>query len=83
MNDFEIVPDADALAHLSAQAFCASAARAIAQRGKFIVALSGGRTPKALYELLARGSSDQSRFALGGRLFFLWGRTACAARPCR
>jgi 6-phosphogluconolactonase len=70
MNDFEIVPDADALAHLSAQAFCASAARAIAQRGKFIVALSGGRTPKALYELLARGSSDQSRFHWEDVYFF-------------
>jgi 6-phosphogluconolactonase len=57
MNDIEIAPDAEALAHLAAEAFCSSATRAIAQRGKFTVALSGGRTPKALYQLLAKGIS--------------------------
>lgn len=57
MNDIEIAPDARALAHLAAEAFCSSATRAIAQRGKFTVALSGGRTPKALYQLLAKGIS--------------------------
>jgi 6-phosphogluconolactonase len=70
MNDIDVAPDADALAHLAAQAFCSSAARAIAQRGKFTVALSGGRTPKALYELLARGASYQSSLRWSDVYFF-------------
>ena len=28
---------------------------AIAKRGRFVIALAGGETPKALYQLLARG----------------------------
>jgi 6-phosphogluconolactonase len=70
MNDIDVAPDAEALAHLAAQAFCSSAARAIAQRGKFTVALSGGRTPKALYELLARGTSQQSSLRWEDVYFF-------------
>ena len=70
MNDIDVAPDADALAHLAAQAFCSSAARAIAQRGKFTIALSGGRTPKALYELLARGASYQSSLRWEDVYFF-------------
>jgi 6-phosphogluconolactonase len=70
MNDIDVASDADALAHLAAQAFCSSAALAIAQRGKFTVALSGGRTPKALYELLARGASFQSSLRWEDVYFF-------------
>jgi 6-phosphogluconolactonase len=70
MNDIDIATDAEALAHLAAQAFCSSAARAIAQRGKFTVALSGGRTPKALYELLARGTSFDSSLRWEDVYFF-------------
>jgi 6-phosphogluconolactonase len=53
MEDIAILTDANALAHKAAECFCVIATQAIAKHGKFTVALSGGRTPKALYELLA------------------------------
>ncbi len=48
-----IWPDAEALARAVAERFTALAKAAIAGRGAFYVALSGGRTPLRLYELLA------------------------------
>ncbi len=43
----------DAMAHAAAEAWVASAASAIRDRGRFVVALSGGSTPRALYQLMA------------------------------
>ena len=43
----------DALNYAAAEFFVTTAQKAIAARGNFIVCLSGGETPKALYELLA------------------------------
>ncbi|MFZ0285828.1 MAG: 6-phosphogluconolactonase [Terriglobales bacterium] len=40
----------------AAEDFCAQALAAVAQRGRFTVALSGGSTPKSLYQLLASGA---------------------------
>jgi 6-phosphogluconolactonase len=51
--DVEIVADAAAVARTAAEQIVELAARAVAARGRFSVALSGGSTPKALYELLA------------------------------
>jgi 6-phosphogluconolactonase len=48
-----VVPDPRELALAAAEAFLASARRALAERGRFTVALSGGSTPRALYALLA------------------------------
>ena len=42
------------LAEAAARAFVERAAKAIAERGRFAVALAGGSTPKATYEVLAR-----------------------------
>ena len=42
------------LAAAAARAFVEGAAGAIAERGRFAVALAGGSTPKATYEVLAR-----------------------------
>ena len=42
------------LAEAAAHAFVEEASRAIAERGRFAVALAGGSTPKATYEALAR-----------------------------
>ncbi|HMK31834.1 MAG TPA: 6-phosphogluconolactonase, partial [Terriglobales bacterium] len=42
-----------ALNQEAARRFSALAAEAIAARGRFLVSLSGGSTPKALYQLLA------------------------------
>ncbi len=48
-----IHPDSAALAFAAADAFAAAAAKAIADRGTFTVAVSGGSTPKAMFKLLA------------------------------
>lgn len=48
-----VFPTTDALMHAVAALFCDQAESAIGQRNRFSVALSGGSTPKAAYELLA------------------------------
>ncbi len=44
----------EGLAEAAARAFVEGAAEAVAERGRFAVALAGGSTPKATYEVLAR-----------------------------
>lgn len=53
MNKFRISPTAAGLARAAAEHFVVLAREAIAARGRFVVALSGGSTPRAAYELLA------------------------------
>jgi len=53
MQQMHIHPDIPALTAAVAQRWLTLAEQAIAQRGRFTVALSGGRTPRALYTLLA------------------------------
>ncbi|MEP7065744.1 MAG: 6-phosphogluconolactonase [Gemmatimonadota bacterium] len=50
----EILADTNALADAAAELFADSAERAIAASGRFVVALSGGSTPRRAYERLAR-----------------------------
>jgi 6-phosphogluconolactonase/glucosamine-6-phosphate isomerase/deaminase len=50
----EIVPDTAALANRGADLFVSAAQSAAAARGVFAAALSGGSTPRGLYETLAR-----------------------------
>ena len=50
----EVFDDAGGLAEAAARAFVEEATGAIAERGRFAVALAGGSTPKATYEVLAR-----------------------------
>src|SRR5262245_34336989 len=45
--------DAEAVSQAAAREFVRSAIEAIGARGKFTVALSGGSTPRRLYQLLA------------------------------
>jgi len=49
-----VFPDAAALSQAAAQRFVAIARKAVAARGRFTVALSGGSTPQALYRLLSQ-----------------------------
>ncbi len=46
-------PSRDALLHAAAECIVQEAATAIAHRGRFVIALSGGVTPVGVYELLA------------------------------
>jgi 6-phosphogluconolactonase len=51
-REIKVVPDAKAVAVEAADRVAAVARHAIAERGKFSIALSGGSTPKVLYALL-------------------------------
>ncbi|HEU5401283.1 MAG TPA: 6-phosphogluconolactonase [Terriglobales bacterium] len=72
-SDREILvcTDDEAVAREAARLFVAHSAAAIQQRGRFAVALSGGSTPKRLYELL---SDDPYRDRVDWSLVhFFWG----------
>ena len=56
-----IFKDADELSRAAAELFVTLAVQAIRERGRFLVALSGGSTPMALYRLLAREPIDWTR----------------------
>ena len=53
-RQIKVSPNLAALAKETADVIFASASEAIAGQGKFSIALSGGRTPEALYTLLAQ-----------------------------
>lgn len=67
----EVVADRRALMEAGAVAFVAAAGAAIGAHGRFVTALSGGSTPRALFDLLAT-----ERFASSvdwGRIHVCWG----------
>lgn len=69
--DIIVSEDREALNREAASRFVAIAERAIAERGRFMVALSGGSTPKALFELL---STDEWRSKVDwSRTHLFWG----------
>ena len=47
--EVEILPDAQAVAERGAEIVAAAAAEAVAERGRFTLAVSGGRTPWAMF----------------------------------
>lgn len=67
--------DADALAQDAARRFAEAARVAIAARGRFTVALSGGSTPKALFGVLAAPPYREEINWAGVHLF--WGDERC------
>ncbi len=72
LTTFENAP---ALANAAAERFVHLAGEAIADHGKFYVALSGGSTPDALYTLLA--SEKFSKRLAWKKIFFFWGDERC------
>ena len=75
MSELVVVSDADSLAAEAAQRFAAAAATAITERGRFVVALSGGSTPGPAYEQLA--SEPLASQVDWVRVFVLWGDERC------
>ena len=71
----ERYPNSDALAKGAAEYFVRLAEESIKTRGRFSVALSGGATPKALYEALA-SSALISRINWN-RVYIFWGDERC------
>ena len=71
LREVRILLDATAITRRAAEEFVTAAAAAVARSGSFIVALSGGSTPKALYSLLVEDSSYRGRVPWEKlRLFF-------------
>lgn len=68
----EILTSPDHLAHAAAKLFVAKSLEAVAQRGFFTVALSGGSTPKLLYELLADPNEPFREQIAWSRIHFFW-----------
>lgn len=61
---FHIFPDPSALAAAAAQTILERARAAVAARGRFSIALSGGSTPRAIYQQLAQPAlSEQMPWA--------------------
>ena len=57
----EILPDADAVAKAAAQVIATDARAAVAGRGTFLIAVSGGKTPWAMLKYLALEELPWSR----------------------
>jgi 6-phosphogluconolactonase len=66
--------DISELSQYAAQAFIGIANKAIAERGRFLVALSGGSTPMRLYELLGNQFQHDVDWS---RVHFFWGDERC------
>ena len=83
MAEIRTHPDAAGLARAAAEHFVALAAEAVAARGRFIVALSGGSTPRATYALLAtkeftaRPSTPLRTGVDWSRVHIFWGDERC------
>jgi 6-phosphogluconolactonase len=75
MPEIRTYPDAANLAWAAAEHFATLAAEAIAVRGRFAVALSGGSTPRATYTLLA-GDEFAARVDWP-RVHVFWGDERC------
>jgi len=56
----EVLPPPNDLFRAAAEEFVRAGRAAIAERGRFTVALSGGSTPRSLYSLLAQDQADFS-----------------------
>src|SRR5712691_11380347 len=73
--DLALLPSAAALADAAAGRFVAAAGDAIASRGQFIVALSGGSTPRDTY--LRLGTEALVSKVMWSRVQLLWGDERC------
>jgi len=75
MAEVEVFSDRQALIRAAAERIVASAAEATAARGRCLLSLSGGSTPRPVYELLA--SPTEARRIDWSRLQLFWGDERC------
>jgi 6-phosphogluconolactonase len=73
--DVRIAADAHALAIEAAQVLTLVASAAVAGRGRFVLALSGGSTPAPLYRFLASSAADAA--FPWDRTHLIWGDERC------
>jgi 6-phosphogluconolactonase len=74
VSEFKVYPDAVSLARAAAEYFVALAVEAMAARGRFVVALSGGSTPRATYALLAAEFATSVDWS---HVYVFWGDERC------
>jgi len=75
--DVVVLPDAMALADAVAERFVAAADEAIGVRGRFVVALGGGATPRATFERIA--SAPMIARVDWTRVHVVWGDERCVS----
>ncbi len=71
----KVYPDLESLSQAAASLVVEQASQAVAARGRFCVALSGGGTPRRTYELLA--ASPFKEQAPWHRMHIFWGDERC------
>lgn len=59
MTDYEVLPTNLALAERAAELIYVAARNAIQERGRFTIALTGGSSPRQMYELMAKATPGQ------------------------
>ena len=69
-SQVRVFPTPQALFDAAAQSFVQETRAAVTARGRFTVALSGGSTPKGLFQVLATTDHDALPW---DRMFFFWG----------
>lgn len=69
-----VLPDVAAVAEAAAHQFVTAAQKAMAARGRFLVALSGGSTPRALHTRLAQSYHEQVEWPA---VHVFWGDERC------
>jgi 6-phosphogluconolactonase len=68
--EIRVMPSSQEVFELAAEEFVRRANEAISENGRFTVALSGGSTPKALFQLLAESYATKLPWE---RMFSFWG----------
>ena len=77
MPEIEILPTLDAVGRRAADQFSGLAEHAIRKRGRFVVALSGGSTPKPMNVLLA--TEPLARRIDWSKVFVFWSDDRCVS----
>ncbi len=74
---YQVAPDAQALARLAARHFVEQAEQAVAARGQARIAISGGSTPKATFQVLADAAQPWRARMSWPRLDLWWVDERC------
>jgi 6-phosphogluconolactonase len=77
--DYVVVPDSKALAARAAEQFTQVAEKAVAERGRARIAISGGSTPKAAFQLLADSAQPWRSRMPWDKLELFWVDERCVA----
>ncbi|HEY2981075.1 MAG TPA: 6-phosphogluconolactonase, partial [Anaerolineales bacterium] len=77
-RNIQILKDLDHISRAAAEIWVNTAARATAERGRYLVALSGGNTPAGLHKLLAEPASRDQVDWRATHVF--WGDERCVSK---